>query len=369
MTAPVGPRVVTLATVASERVDWLWPGRLPLGKTVVLDGDPSLGKSTLSLDFAARLSTGKSWPDGTPCDVGDTVLLSAEDGLADTIRPRLEAAGADCTKVHALTEITYVDGEGRQRSRPVTLGDIEVIEAVIRERSAKLLIIDVLMAYLGQGVDSHRDQDVRSVLHRLAAMAERTGCCLLLLRHLNKAGQGSAMYRGGGSIGIIGAARAAFVVAPDPDDDTRRVFAPTKANLAVMPEALVYRLVTAGEVARVQWEGTSVRTATELLRPPAGDEESPRDEAQAFLRDLLEFEPLPAKTVLAKARDAGHSERTVKRAKAALGVKSRKVGVGPDTRWLWELRAKGAKGSTTEGRHPWPPSGATVTPIRRDDDL
>ena len=113
----LGPVTVTLSTVAPEHVNWLWPGRLPLGKLVVLDGDPAVGKSTLAVDLAARVTTGARWPDGTECPVGDVLILSAEDGLADTIRPRLDAAGGDPNRVHALTDVRYLAEDGATRVR------------------------------------------------------------------------------------------------------------------------------------------------------------------------------------------------------------------------------------------------------------
>ena len=236
MGAPVtGPRlsVVTMSEVRPEQVEWLWPGRLPVGKIVVLDGDPGTGKSTLTLDLAAHLSTGADWPDGAPCPLGGTVLLSAEDGLADTISLRLLAAGADLARVHAFTQVG---------DRPPHLGDVESLRAVIERYQARLLVVDVLMAYLP--TDGSRDQAVRRLLHPLGAMAEEMGCCVLLLRHLIKASGGNVLYRGSGSVGVIGAARAAFLVGRDPQDQTLMVLAGVKTNLAAMPDALGYRLIS-----------------------------------------------------------------------------------------------------------------------------
>ncbi len=345
--------VVRLADVTPESVDYLWPGRLPLGKMVLVDGDPGVGKTTVALDLAARVSSGANMPDGAPGPgARGVVLLSAEDGLADTVRPRLDAAGADLARIEAIVDVAELDDTGQQVTRPLVIpDDLDHVEATITRIDAALLVVDVLMAYLGGGVDSHKDQDVRRVLHRLAGLAERTGCCVLLLRHLTKGSGGSSpVYRGGGSIGIIGAARAAFLAAPDPDDTGRCVLAPTKMNLAVAPPALGYRLVPAGEVARVDWLGTVEHRAADLLRP-RDDDDGPRGEAAAFLRDALEFEPLPAKVVQARAREAGISERTLKRAKAQLGVESVKTGFGDAARWLWTLPSGDDRGdaSTSTG--------------------
>jgi len=214
--------VVTLADVQPEKVSWLWRGWLPVGKLVTLDGDPGLGKSTLALTFAAIITTGGMWPDGDLCDhTGDVILLSAEDGLADTIRPGFDSAGGDPTKVHAVQGVPLSDDPDDGLRMP-TLADIMQLRELITRTKARLVVVDVLMAYLPTGTDSHRDQDIRQVLGRLARLADDTGCTILLLRHLNKAKGGDPLYRGGGSIGIVGAARVGLLVAKDPDDDTVR---------------------------------------------------------------------------------------------------------------------------------------------------
>jgi len=220
------PRVMH---VPAERVRWLWPGRIPLGKLTVLDGDPGLGKSTVALDFAARISTASPLPDGTrPEYPQNTILLSAEDAIGDTIRPRLEAAGADLNRVTVVRGVNESDGP----RPPVLPGDLASLEALIGEDDASLVIVDPFMAYLAGGIDAHRDQDVRRALHALSATAERTGAALVIVRHLNKAPGGNALYRGGGSIGIIGAARAGMMIAPDRAEERRRSRAGTRSNRA-----------------------------------------------------------------------------------------------------------------------------------------
>ncbi|MDP9427575.1 MAG: AAA family ATPase [Actinomycetota bacterium] len=332
--------VQTLADVTPERVSWLWPGRLPLGKLVVIDGDPSTGKSTLTLDLAARVSTGSPWPDGAIARPAGVLLLSAEDGLADTIAPRLIAAGADLRRVHALTEVPAADEDGDVRQVPPSLPrDIPTIEKIITEHKVQLVVIDVLMAYLNGKVDSHRDQDVRGVLHQLAAMAERTGCTILLVRHLNKAGGSNALYRGGGSIGIVSAARAAYLVARDPDDEARRIFAVTKCNLALEPPSLAYRLVGDPDngCARIEWEDAPVEhTAASLLRGPVDDDErTERDEAAVWLLGYLTDNGGTAarKDIVKAARAAGYSEATLKRAKDRAAVKHSSEGFPRQTWW------------------------------------
>lgn len=317
-------QLTRLADVQPERVTWLWPGWLPRGKPVTLDGDPGLGKSTLSDEFAAVVTTGGRWPDGTRCEYpGAVLLMSAEDGLADTVRPRLDAAGADVSLVHAIEGIPIVDEDDEVSLRPPTLADTVALEEAITETDARLLVVDVIMAYLPSGTDSHRDQDIRQVMSRLAAVGDRTGCTILLLRHLNKAKGGDPLYRGGGSIGIVGAARAGLLVAPDPDDPDRRVLASVKSNLGPRPESLAYKLVDADRlgVARVHWEGHTTHTAHSLLAAPSGDEDGSKTEAEQWLQDYLtEQGSALSKTVKAAAAKVGIRERTLQRAVQSLGV-------------------------------------------------
>jgi RecA-family ATPase len=342
---PPGPQVVILSDVEPERVTWLWEGYLPRGKVVILDGDPGVGKSTVSLDIAARITTGSPMPDGSAPVKGAVLILSAEDGIADTIRPRLDAAGADPAQVITITGIISYNDDGERYSRTVEIpGDLLAIEQVIGEHAVVLAVVDVLMAYLSAQVNSHRDQDVRRALHVLSGVAERTGCCIVILRHLNKASGGSPMYRGGGSIGIVGAARAGFMIGTDPDDGTgrTRVLAPVKCNLAEEPPALAYHLVNdeLRGCARVQWDGISGHKAASLLAEPGEpDERSERDEAAGWLVAYLtelggEAE---AKDVKRAARAAGFADRTVDRARKRAGVTTGRNGFGKGAVYVWRI--------------------------------
>ena len=143
---PGAALLVRLSTVTPERLTWLWEGRLPRGKVVTLDGDPSVGKSTLGVTLAAHITTGKPWPDGSPCERGNVLVLSAEDGLADTIRPRLDAAEGDPDRVDALTAVRTVTDTGEVVQRPPTLADVPAIRGAIWRTRAVLVVVDVLMA-------------------------------------------------------------------------------------------------------------------------------------------------------------------------------------------------------------------------------
>ncbi|WP_197500509.1 AAA family ATPase [Mycobacterium sp. 852002-51961_SCH5331710] len=334
-------KLTRLADIEPERVSWLWDGRLPLGKLVTLDGDPGLGKSTLAINIAAPVTTGGVWPDGTRCEhPGAVLLMSAEDGLADTVRPRADAAGADVTKVHAVEGVP-IDDEGTLRMP--TLADVDGLRHAIIQTGARLLIIDVVMAYLPTGTDSHKDQDIRRVLSRLSKLADETGCTILLIRHLNKAKGGDPLYRGGGSIGIVGAARAGLLVAADPDDDTRRVLASVKSNLGPAPESMAYRLIGAGDfgAARVQWEGRTTHTAQSLLAAPDGDDED-RREVDHWLTAYLEQDggSADARDVLRDGKLAGFSEDVLKKARKRLKLHSNRHGFGKGASYVWSIRAR-----------------------------
>ena len=336
-TAPV-IKLTRLADVMPESVEWLWPGYLPLGKVVTLDGDPSNGKSTLSLQFGATVTTAGTWPDGSKCEhPGAVVILSAEDGLADTIRPRLDVAGADVTRVHSVDGVP-IDSDGTLR--PPTLADIAALEHAITSTGARLLIIDVLMAYLPTGTDSHKDQDIRRPLMALAKLAERTRCTVLLLRHLTKTSGRDPLYRGGGSIGIVGAARAGLVVAPNPDDPDRLVLASVKSNLAPKPQSLNYRIMSAvdnPDVARVSWEGVNELTAEALLADRSTNDSDP---VQQWLQQFLSDGRKRATAVYQTGEALGYSIDRIKRAKRKLGASS--VRDGEAEAWFWELPDQGS---------------------------
>jgi AAA domain len=294
----------------------------------------------MTLELAARVSAGKAFPDGAGCEPAGVVLLSAEDGLADTIRPRLDAAGAVTSKILALATVPDEDGHDRLLSIPK---DLALIEKGIRRVGARLVVVDPLMAFLSGETNSHRDQDVRRALAPLGGLAERTGAAVLVVRHLNKAQANNPLYRGGGSIGIIGAARMAFVVGKDPQDDNRRVLASTKNNLAMPPRSLVFSLREAeGGSVRVNWLGQSEVSAKDLLATSQESEHADaRAEAVEFLNDGLTNGPLPARQVIEEADDAGIAEKTLRRAKKDLGVivyRENTAGEGRGSgRWMWKL--------------------------------
>jgi hypothetical protein len=333
-----------MSDVKPETVKWLWADRIPLGKLTILDGDPGLGKSLITCDIAARVSTHSPMPDGTANTLdgpAGVLFLSAEDGLADTIRPRLDAAEADPSRIAARVYVKSADDISGIERLP-TLADIAVLEADIAAISAKLVIIDPLMAHLPDGVNANRDQEVRKALAPLAKLAESTGVAIVVVRHLNKMVGGNPLYRGGGSIGIIGAARSGLLVAPDPDDEsgTKRVLAVIKSNLAAPAPALSYQLTTISEngVPRISWEGESGHTAASLLTKPQDAEgRDALTEAVDFLKVMLANGPMPTKDVETEAKNMGIAVATLRRAKQQLRITPEKEGFAKEGRWVLRL--------------------------------
>ena len=318
------PNIRPMTAVAARPVEWLWPGWIPLGKVAVLDGDPGVGKSTLLFDLAARLSRDGALPDGAVSKVGASLILSAEDGEADTIKPRLAAAGGVAERLFTLPTVTGEDGEERPPELP---GDLSAVESAVAEHGVRLLVIDPLMAFLTR-VDASRDQDVRRALHKLTRVAERQNCAVVCLRHLNRFGD-KAIYRGGGSVGSVAAARSGLLVATDPDDPQCRLLAATKCNLAERPRPLRFRLEARDGVCTVVWHGGADFKADDLVRKMSHAEWADREEvrclvqeAMHFLRNLLAHGPQPRSHCYLRGLGEGYSRRTMERAVKALGLRT-----------------------------------------------
>ena len=327
-------RVVRLADVAPQEVTWLWPGRIPLGKITVLAGDPGTGKTMQALDVAARVSTGRAFPDGTTPPAGDVVILTAEDGLADTIRPRLDRAGADVSRVWALQAVWR--DEGAVERQFCLAEDVDRLEALVALRRARLVIVDPLDAYL-QGVDGHRNSEMRVVLAPLAAMLERTGAASILVHHLNKdASTLNALYRLGGSLALIAAARAAFGVAPDPDCEGRRLFLCLKMSIAAKPEGLGYRITSGG----IEWDSDPVTcdAATAFAtRPKRADSDLVSAAKEMLAEVLAEGVPIAQLLIEEEAERRDVSKKSLQAAKKSLGVVSKREGFGAGGLWYWQL--------------------------------
>ena len=330
-----GPKLVRLVDVEPEEVTWLWPGRIPCGKLTILMGDPGLGKSMLTLDVSARLSTGMPWPDGGRAPLGTVILLSAEDGVADTIRPRVDRLGGDVTRIAVLEAIRTSDGE-----RGFSLvADMPHLETAISSTGASLVVIDPLSAYLGD-TDSYKDAEVRGLLAPLAAIATRTGAAIVAVMHLTKDTQRRAIYRAPGSIAFVGAARSVLVVGKDQENEERRLLATNKNNLSAPAPTLAFSIP--GGV--IEWEPDPVsNTDAEVVLsgPSTPEEREERKDAEGFLLKVLALGPRTHDDVKRLAMKAQIASRTLSRAKARLGVISERGGSFDDrSDWTWRLPPK-----------------------------
>ena len=325
--------------IAPTRVSWLWPGWLPAARLTLFGGRPGDGKSGVTVDLAARLTTASPMPDGYRPRAPITVLLlNGEDDPSDTLVPRLIAAGADLARVIIATGTVFDDAKGLPRSWALP-GDVDVLADQVRDNEVALAIIDPLAAFIGTNVDTHRDAAVRSMLHPLSGMARQSSCAVLGIRHHRKGGATDARDAGAGSVAFTAAARLEWVVGRDPQDQSRRVLAIAKSNLGREPTSLAYCLVEAPcewDTVKVAWQGTSALTANQLVGEPTSEEDrGALDEAVDFLRSVLSEGPVAAKDVERQAKDASISYPTLRRAKTRLKVRSRKsTGTGS---WVWEL--------------------------------
>jgi putative DNA primase/helicase len=336
------------ADIAPEKIEWLWPGRLALGKHICIAGEPGTGKSQLSIAIIAAITTGAEWPCGEGnAPVGNVILLSAEDGAADTIRPRLQATGTDLKRVHLISAVHDVD-----RRRTLNLQhDLDLLESKIAEiGDVALVVIDPISSYLGK-TDSHKNSEVRAVLEPLSEMAERARVAILSITHFSKSGANNttkALHRFIGSIAFTGAPRAAFAVIEDAEHG-RRLFLHAKNNLVGPPQGLAFRLEQCiiGEdivASRIWWDTEPVGiTVDEALAADAAGTETrtAKAEAMEFLPAVLAGEPVPASEVNRMAREHGLTTKAVRSARETLEVKIERNGFGPGSKSLWSL-PKGA---------------------------
>lgn len=319
-------RIVRMADVEAEEVHWLWHPYIALGKLTLLEGDPGLGKSWLTCALACAVSHGNGLPNTAPFEAGNVLMLSAEDGLGDTLRPRMDALGVDVSRVFALAEPLTFDSIGLLK-----------LESTIIEYKPKLVIIDPLFAFTGGKTDIHRANECRAISAPLAAIAERQACALVAVRHLSKSrGGGHALNAGIGSIDFTAAARSVLLVGADPDEKNKRAIVQTKNNLAPIGEAIGYTI----ENSQFFWTGISDLTAGRILSLSSDEgERGTIAEAVDFLRTALVDGGRDNKAIKEEAKQAGISEVTLRRAKDRLKVKAKKVGAPGShyQRWVWEL--------------------------------
>ena len=311
--------IINLADVEEVAVKWLWKPYIPLGKITIIQGDPGEGKTTLALSIAAALTQGEKLPNEAESQAPMNVIYqTAEDGLADTIKPRLEAVNADCTRVLVIDE----------SKEELSMTD-ERIEKAIQQTGAKLIILDPIQAYIGANVDMHRANEIRPVMSKLGRIAEEYGCAVVLIGHMNKAAGQKSSYRGLGSIDITAVARSVLIVGKMRDSPSKRIMTQAKSSLAPVGKSLLFEI---NENSALEWKGEVDITAEQFLEN-GGAELSKLEIATEFLLETLKNGKVSQKEIAAAASDYDFSARTLNEAKKNLKVLSIKA----DNKWYWKL--------------------------------
>lgn len=311
-------KIISMDEVTVEEVEWLWYPYIPFGKLTIVHGDGGEGKTTLILQLAALLSRGEKLPcDSTEREPIKIIHQTAEDGLGDTIKPRLLSGNADCSQIKVIDE----------SEASLSMLD-ERIEKAIAETGAKVLILDPVQAYIGANVDMNRANEVRTILSQLGRIAEQYRCAVILVSHLNKAQGNKSNYRGLGSIDFQAAARSVLVVGRIKDNLQVRVMAQSKSSLAPEGESIAFEL---DKENGFRWLGHYDISVDDLLSGILKEKKS--EQAENLLLEYLSKGKYPQQVLLKKAQAVGISKRVLDEAKKSLGVKSTKEGNG----WYWEL--------------------------------
>lgn len=323
------PSPVRMSEVKSEPLEWLWRGWLPVGKYCTLSGDPGVGKSCMTLEWAAAISKGRAFPlESIGREPANVLLFIAEDGLGDTVRPRLEAMGADLNRIHAF------DTEATPEA------SIALLRTQCERLRPALIIIDPLSSFIPTEAEGSKMSDLRKkFLNPLKALAEEYACTVVGLVHLNKSALGdNPLYRSAGRIDYATLARSAMICAKDPQNADCYILANAKTNLMKSPQCLRYGIEDRNGVPVIDWQGIAEGySASGLLAPSTGQSErvSVVEDAQNFLFSELANGAVPYNDLLKRAKLAGFSEAAIKRAKDGL-AKSEKLG-GRGEGWAWRL--------------------------------
>lgn len=312
-------KMIRMSEVQSQEIEWLWYPFIPYGKLTIIQGDPGDGKTTMVLNLAAKLSKGEALDENMKVtEPVNVIYQTAEDGLADTVKPRLELAGADCERIIVIDE----------SDKSLSMVDERLEEAIVRT-GARLLILDPIQAYLGGGMDMNRANEARDMTKKLGALAEKTKCAIILIGHMNKASGNKAAYRGMGSIDFFAVARSVILVGRVEGEPNTRAVVQIKNNLAVFGHPKAFALSEDG----FKWLGDYEITVDEVLggiTPKANKME----QAKQMLRELAEIQnAVLSNEIFDRADELGISKRTLENAKKELGIRARKI----NNAWYWEL--------------------------------
>ena len=312
-------KMIRMSEVQSQEIVWLWYPFIPYGKLTIIQGDPGDGKTTMVLNLAAKLSKGEALDENMKVtEPVNVIYQTAEDGLADTVKPRLELAGADCERIIVIDE----------SDKSLSMVDERLEQAIVRT-GARLLILDPIQAYLGGGMDMNRANEARDMTKKLGALAEKTKCAIILIGHMNKASGNKAAYRGMGSIDFFAVARSVLLVGRVEGESNTRAVVQIKNNLAAFGHPKAFALSEDG----FKWLGDYEITVDEVLggiTPKANKME----QAKQMLRELAETQSaVLSNEIFDRANELGISKRTLENAKKELGVQTRKI----NNAWYWEL--------------------------------
>ena len=312
-------KMIKMSEIQSQEIDWLWYPFIPYGKLTIVQGDPGDGKTTMVLNIAAKLSKGEGLEENMKVlEPMNIIYQTAEDGLADTVKPRLEAAGADCERVLVIDE----------SDKSLSMSD-ERLEEAIKQTGARLLILDPIQAYLGGGVDMNRANEARDMTKKLGALAEKYKCAIVLIGHMNKAAGNKAAYRGMGSIDFFAVARSVLLVGRVEGQPDIRAVVQIKNNLAAFGHPKAFQLSEAG----FRWLGDYEITADEVLGgiAPKGNK---LEQAKQLLWELAETSNMVSSTeIMELAKEEGISKRTMESAKRELQIPAKRI----NNTWYWDL--------------------------------
>ena len=321
-------KLINMEQVEIEKIDWLLYPFIPFGKVTIVQGDPGEGKTTMVLQIIAKLTKGEavlSSGSDEPALEAKTVDLepvnviyqTAEDGLGDTIKPRLLSAGADCSRVMVIDD----------NDQALTMMDARLEEAIIQTK-ARLVVLDPIQGFLGTAVDMHRANEIRPLMKRVAVLAEKYHCAIILIGHMNKNSNGKSSYRGLGSIDFQAAARSVLIVGRIKDEPEIRVVCHVKSSLAPEGKSIAFRL---DKDTGFEWIGEYDISADDLL---SGDNRGQKiHEAKEFLKEILVSGSVAQTKVAEEAESRGIKKKTLWNAKKELEIESVKIG----NQWFWML--------------------------------